>query len=179
MLAELDRGLLDAAQAQDAAWFEEQLRPLLSPGFRLAQSMLRDPHEAEDAVQEAALNAWRKLHQFEDRGSGLGPWFLGVVANQCRTRLRSRWWQVWRRGDVEQGARAGHEESTVFRADLARALDRLSSDQCAALYLYYQLDLPQETVARILGIRVGTVKSKLHRAMHRLRAAMDEETDKR
>ena len=159
----------------DTSRFEERLLPLLDSAYSLAQAMLRDRHEAEDAVQEAMLNAWRKRGQFQDQGRGLKPWFLKIVANQCRSRLRSRWWHVWRRPEVDGGVQVDAGGQVAFRADLTRALDTLNPDQRAALFLYYQLDLPQEEVARILGIGVGTVKSRLHRAVLRLREAMHEE----
>ena len=65
----------------------------------------------------------------------------------------------------------------VFRADLAGTLGRLTPDQRAALFLFYQLDLPHQEVARVLGVRPGTAKSKLHKAVVRLRALMNEETN--
>lgn len=158
-----------------AAGFNELIQPLLDPAYRLAHVMLRDRQEAEDAVQEAALNAWLALATFQDRGQGMRPWFLAIVANQCRDRMRTRWWQVWRRPDVDRGASAGHEEGAVLRAHLVRALDRLSREQRAALYLHYQMDLPNEEIARILGVRVGTVKSRLHRGLRQLRTMINEE----
>src|ERR1700716_10460 len=104
MTAELEGSLADAGLGDDASSFDELVLPLLGAAHSLAQAMLRDRHEAEDAVQEAMLNAWRKRHQFRDRGRGLKPWFLKIVANQCRSRLRSRWWHVWRRPEIERGA---------------------------------------------------------------------------
>jgi RNA polymerase sigma-70 factor (ECF subfamily) len=160
---------VEAEGAADADAFEERLWPLLKPAFTLAQAMLRDRLEAEDAGRLA------RAPQFSDRGRGMRPWFLTIVANRCRSRLRSRWWHVWRRPDVELPGSDQFEGRAVFRADLARALDRLSWGQRATLFLAYELDLPHEEVGRILGIGVGTVKSRVHRAVLRLREAMAEE----
>src|SRR6476661_4801726 len=85
--------LLDAAKLGDDTAFEILLRPLLEPGYRLPGGMLQDHQAAEDAVQEAALKAWRKLRQLRD-GSDMRPWFLGIVANECRSVRRSRWSSV-------------------------------------------------------------------------------------
>jgi RNA polymerase sigma-70 factor (ECF subfamily) len=69
-----------------------------------------------------------------------------------------------------------HETSIELRADLAVAVAQLTWDQRAVLYLYYELDLSQVEVARILAIRVGTVKSRLNRAVKVLRTALEEDT---
>src|SRR5258708_10304052 len=82
--------LLEAAKLGDDNAFEILLQPLLEPGYRLAGGMLQDHQAAEDAVQEAAFKAWRKLRQLRD-GSEMRTWVLGIVANECRTVLRSRW----------------------------------------------------------------------------------------
>src|SRR3979409_2541934 len=82
--------LLQAAKLGDDSAFEILLRPLLEPGYRLAGGMLQDHQAAQDAVQEAAFKAWRKLRQLRD-GSDMRPWFLAIVANECRSARRSRW----------------------------------------------------------------------------------------
>jgi RNA polymerase sigma-70 factor (ECF subfamily) len=82
-------GGMTAADA-DAVAFENELIPVLGEAVRLATGMLLNPIDAEDAVQEACVRAWRR------RGNrlpetDLRPWFLGIVANQCREAMRSRW----------------------------------------------------------------------------------------
>ncbi|MGH7921431.1 MAG: RNA polymerase sigma factor [Candidatus Dormibacteraceae bacterium] len=162
--------------AEEGSAFAVVLEDLIDPSFALAYALLHHEAEAEDAVQDGLLRAWRKRRQFHDRGSGPRPWVLTIVANECRDRLRSRWWHVRRHADlvvVETGAPV--DARAVFRADLERALLRLSREQRAALVLFYQLDLSQEEVAQVLGIKVGTVKSRLNRAVAALRKAMGEE----
>ena len=160
--------------------FEARFRPLLVDGFRLARAILRDVPEAEDVLQEAALNAWRSYPRFRGDDRMARAWFLAIVTNCCRSRLRSSW---WKRGKASGGDRSlerlearGHETSIELRADLAVAVAQLTWDQRAVLYLYYELDLPQEDVARILTVRVGTVKSRLNRAVKVLRTALEEDS---
>src|SRR5215472_11681310 len=122
-----DRELVAAARQRDPDAFEALLRPLIEPGYRLAYSMLGHREEAEDAVQEAALNAWRAIHRLSEATETLRPWFLTIVVNQCRMTRRSRWWSVVRRPELDERAECA-EERWVGRLDLLRALGDLSQD---------------------------------------------------
>src|SRR5256886_6382755 len=79
----------------DNRTFEELLSTVLDPAFRLAMTMLNDRTAAEDAAQEAAVKAWRSFGRFR-AGAEMRPWFLTIVANECRTARRSRWWHLSR-----------------------------------------------------------------------------------
>ena len=166
---------LRRARAGDAFAFGELLAPVLDPGFRLAMTMLKDRNAAEDAVQEAALKSWRKLDRFR-YGADLRPWFLAIVANECRTVRRSRWWQVIRTDEIdeveprEQAAVA--EGGWADTIDLNAALDRLPKRHLLTLTLYYHLDLPIEEIARVLGCSTGAARQRIHRALGALRPGM-------
>ena len=69
--------------------FVQLIRPHLGMAHRLAFGMLRDVHEAEDAVQEAILKAWRARDRFRSEAS-VRPWFLTIVANRCPQQRRNR-----------------------------------------------------------------------------------------
>jgi len=165
--------LLERAKAGDSLAFEELLRPVLEVGFRLAMTMLNDRGAAEDAVQEAALKAWRKLDRLRP-GSPLRPWFLTVVANECRNARRSRWWRVLSFPELRAASPA---RSIDDRIDLAAALERLEPRHLFALSLYYHLDLPIDEVARVLGCSEGAARVRIHRALAALRPAMALEVD--
>src|SRR5262245_10471780 len=81
------------------AAFTAQLEAVLDQAYRLATVMLRDRTAAEDAVQEAALKAWRKQAQLRGGAGVFKTWFLSIVANECRMARRRRWWQVIRMSD--------------------------------------------------------------------------------
>lgn len=167
---QLDR--LQRARAGDGRAFDELLGPVLDPAFRLAMTMLNDRTAAEDAVQEAALKTWRKLGTFKP-GAELKPWFLAIVANECRTVRRGRWWRVLRSDDAERlSAGTTSDRSWAEHLDLDAALDRLSPNHLLALSLYYHLDLPIEEVARVLGCSVGGARQRIHRALVALRPSM-------
>jgi RNA polymerase sigma-70 factor (ECF subfamily) len=136
------------------------------------------PTSPAATVQEAAARAWNKRQQLRATESPRA-WFLAIVTNGCRMRLRSSWWRHGRAlgsdpaFDHIEGPR--HEASVEWSADLERALRRLSWSQRAVLSLYYQVDMSQEEIARVLRVRVGTVKSRLSRATAALRNVVEEE----
>ena len=165
---------LERAKAGDGHAFDELLARVLDPAFRLAMTMLNDRGAAEDAVQEAALKAWRKLGGFRS-GAELRPWFLAIVANECRSVRRSRWWGVVRLGELS--SRASSDDRSAERIDLQAALDRVPQHHLLALTLYYHLDLPIEEVARVLGCSAGGARQRVHRALVALRPGMAVQVD--
>jgi RNA polymerase sigma-70 factor, ECF subfamily len=168
---------LRRARAGDGPAFAELLAPVLDPAFRLAMTMLNDKSAAEDAVQEAAFKSWRKLAQFRP-GADLRPWFLAIVANECRTARRSPWWRVIRSDHARtSGAVDTSEVAWADTIDLDAALDRLPKQHLLALTLYYQLDLPIEEVARVFGCSAGAARQRIHRAVAALRPGMALEVE--
>jgi RNA polymerase sigma-70 factor, ECF subfamily len=164
--SETFEGAVDQPSALD---FETVIGPLIQPGFRLALLMLDDAAEAEDAVQEAAVKAWRKLRTVRD---AVRPWFFAIVANECRSVRRRRWFSVVRRDDIDVPTRWTDPSDG---AELRRAVHSLSAEHRMVIALRFYLDLSLEDVAATLGTPVGTVKSRLHRAVQALRAALGEE----
>jgi RNA polymerase sigma-70 factor (ECF subfamily) len=164
--------LLEAAKLGDDNAFEILLQPLLEPGYRLAGGMLQDHQAAQDAVQEAAFKAWRKLRQLRD-GSDMRPWFLGIVANECRSARRSRWSSVVKVVEPA-GAESVSPEAVVSGIELRNALRALDEKKRLALVLHWYLDLPIEEVATITGSSVHAVEGQVQRGMHELRQRMKE-----
>jgi RNA polymerase sigma factor (sigma-70 family) len=165
---------LALARAGDGRAFEELLAPLVDPAFRLAMTILKDRGAAEDAVQESALKAWRHLGKFRS-GASLRPWFLTIVANQCRTARRARWWSVQRLAEITQ--LPSRDDRWAELMDLDAALDRLPRHHLQVLALYYHLDLPIDDVARILGCSQGGARQRIHRALEALRPGLMPEVN--
>jgi RNA polymerase sigma-70 factor (ECF subfamily) len=165
--------LVRRAVAGDEVAFEDLIRPHLQPGLRLAVTMLGDPATAEDVLQEAVLRAWTHLRR-RRAGSALRPWFLTVVANRCRSERRGRWWRVLRGLD-----RAGDPPSLPDPAglDVERALLALSVEDRTAVFLRFYEDLPLAEVASVLGISVTAARSRVHRALRRMRLQLEPEAD--
>jgi RNA polymerase sigma-70 factor (ECF subfamily) len=170
-VSDVEADLVAAVRTRDAGAFEMLIAPLIQPAYRLAYSMLRNRDEAEDAVQEAALKAWRHAGNLRAETSSLRPWFLTIVANQCRSTRRSRWWSVLRQADPA-GQTSQTDEGWVQSIDLRRALTGLSADDRALLMLYYGLDMPLEQVGAVLGISGGAAKTRVYRAVGRLRPTL-------
>src|SRR5947209_5114714 len=107
-----DRGLLERARTGDRRAFEQVLRPLVDPAYRLAFAMLREREAAEDAVQEMALKGWRHRGRIRPELGTARPWFLAIVANECRMARRQRWWAVLRFAEPPVPSRAVEDIAT-------------------------------------------------------------------
>jgi RNA polymerase sigma factor (sigma-70 family) len=164
--ASLVEGVHQSALADD---FSAELRPLIPVALRLATGMRLDPQDAEDAVQSAALRAWSKRGNRRP-GTELRPWFLAIVANQCRETRRARWASVLRLSDPPEVAVPSAD--TAAAIDLVHALRRMPPRIRLAVVSRYYLDLPFEEVASICGCSVGAAKSRVRRGIQSLTSTL-------
>lgn len=164
---------LHSAREGDATAFGALIGPLVRPGYQLAVSMLQDAVEAEDVIQDACLMAWRKLGQLRTE-TALRPWFLAIVARRCRRVRRSRWLSVIKLADATSSTRLLPDPASSVGAELRHACRRLGYDELLVLTPYYCLDLPLEEVGSTLGISREAAKSRLYRAIRRLRPMLQE-----
>jgi RNA polymerase sigma factor (sigma-70 family) len=179
-LAEAELAL--RAQRGDERAFEQLVRPYEEVAFRVAYLITGSAAEAEDAMQEGFVNAWRALGRFR-REESLRPWLLRVVANAARNRRRSggRRAELVLRAERERGSgdAAPSPETALLtserRDELLTAVNRLGEKDRLAITCRYFLDLSEEETAATLGWRRGTVKSRLSRALGRLRADLGED----
>jgi len=151
--------------------FDAVIGPHLESGYRTALAILRDPDAAHDALQESAFKAWRKLNQLHE-GKPARPWFLTIVANQCRSVRRAHWWSVIRMPDVE-GHATRLAEGSAESVDINRGLAKLPREDRLALFLYFYLDLPMEEVGAVLGLSAGGAKTRVYRAARKLRPGLE------
>jgi RNA polymerase sigma-70 factor, ECF subfamily len=165
--------LMLSATAGDADSFAALIEPLLDPAYRLAAVMLADRSSAEDAVQEASIKAWRKLRQLRGDLKSLRPWFLSIVANECRMAKRQRWWSVLKLADVPVPSPGSFERGSS--SDLHQALLKLGPDERLPLVLHFYLDLPIDEVAQALRVSPAAAKSRIYRAAKRLRSDLTQE----
>jgi RNA polymerase sigma-70 factor (ECF subfamily) len=136
---------------------------------RTAWLILGDRAAAEDVVAEAFLRVWDRIAKY-DAGRTFAPWFYRMVVNLAiddrRRRARSQS-ETAISGEVASGAAA-----TELRVDIETELRALSPEERAVVVLRYYHDLEESAIADVLGVPVGTVKSRLHRARSRLRVRL-------
>jgi RNA polymerase sigma-70 factor (ECF subfamily) len=168
----------EADAAGVAATFERLVGPWVDEMYRAAAAMVGEA-DAGDVTQEALLDAWRGFDRVRDP-QRVRAWVHAIVANRSRKHLRARRSRPrivqildWPEGSVEDGSTLRAE-----RDRLDRAFDALPADQRIALALHYALDLSVPQVAAALSVPDGTVKSRIHAGVERLRAVLAEE-DKR
>ena len=176
-----DGELLSRAKRGDENAYEEIVKRYSDIAFRTAYLITGSAADAEDATQEAFVKAFRALGGFR-AGAPMRPWLMRIVANEAHNRNRSsgrrhqlelRLTEGFRQGD----AAPSPEAAAVARDERRRLLgtvNRLSEDDRLVIGCRYFLELSGEETASALRCSEGTVKSKLSRALGRLRALVEE-----
>jgi RNA polymerase sigma-70 factor (ECF subfamily) len=145
--------------------------------WRTARALLLDRAATEDAVQEAWIDAWRGLPSF-DPSRPFRPWLLAIVANRCRMIARRRTLATitLENDTVEQLPGEDDVAEALLRreadVELEVALERLPMEQQHILELRYFAELDLAEIAVVLDAPLGTVKSRLHRALAALRVSL-------
>lgn len=166
-----------AAVASREEAFSRLASEHLDASYRLARAILDDPSEAEDATHDAFVRAWRAWDSLRD-ASRFEAWFGRILVNTCRNRLRHR--ALVRIREVvpefftlgEDGAVNGFAFAEA-RTELDWALARLDGEHRIVVALRFYADLTVDAIAERIGVPPGTVKSRLHHALQRLRADID------
>jgi RNA polymerase sigma-70 factor (ECF subfamily) len=169
----VDAELIGRAQHGDEEAFASLV---VAAGDRLhavAHRILRDIDLAEDATQQALLAIWRDLPQLRDPAR-FDAWSYRLLVRACYAEgRRARQWTPNLHILPTDGPAGEDLSSVVDRDQLERGFRRLSIDHRAVVVLHHYLDLPLDEVAEVVGIPVGTVRSRLHHAMRGLRAALE------
>ena len=174
--------LLARAQDGDADAYAALVRAHQDVAFRTAVLITGNAADAEEAAQDAFLKAYRALGRFRT-GEPLRPWLLTIVANEARNRRRSsgrRAALAVRAAGEERpsGEAAPSPEAALLagerREKLLAALGRLVERDRTVIACRYLLELSEAETAAALGVRPGTVKSRLSRALERLREEVGE-----
>lgn len=172
-------GIAEASAAAREDAFRQLADRHLEASYRLACAILGNPAEAQDATHDAFVQAWRKWSTLRDP-ERFKPWFDRILVNTCRNRLKrsGRWRPAELSDDV--AAAGGDPYGQALDRDVLRgAIAKLSPDHQVVVALRFYRDLTVDEIARQLGLRPGTVASRLHYAMKRLHATLDDADAKR
>ena len=163
---------------QEMVRFDECVLPYLDAAYNLARYLLRDVHEAEDAVQESFLRAIRHFGGF--RGVDGRAWLLSIVRNTCFTQLRRRRPGA-ERVEFDEEIHSPPEQDSGPEADLMsaitaeslhEALGRLAAEYREVLVLRELEGLSYKEIAGVAGVPIGTVMSRLARGRRQLLLAL-------
>ncbi len=176
--APTDNELIDAAKSGDVEAFGALVARYQTAAVRIAAIALGSASDADDVAQEAFVKAYRALPRFRAE-AGFQPWLFRIVTNTARNRLRGekRHRALTLRTAAltpedrraESGAEAEHAVHLADRGHLVEAINRLRTDDRLILAYRWYDEMSEIEIADALGCRRGTVKSRLSRAMNRLR----------
>lgn len=161
----------------DSGAFDVLVERYMDPAYAVALSILRDEHDAEDAVQAAFIRSLERIDQLRE-GSPFGPWFYRVLRSTSlnlrrRERLRDH-------GEIPFDASGDRDperemERRGARERVLSALEELPERQRMAVLLYDLEGYDHSEIAEILGIAVGTSRANLHHGRKALRRVLDPE----
>jgi RNA polymerase sigma-70 factor (ECF subfamily) len=144
---------------------------------RYATHMLGSREDAEEALQDAFVRAYRALATCEDPDR-FAPWFFRILVNRCRThgarRGRREKVLVLDEGAMRMASVDHAEERSAWREEIGRALDRLDSQGREAFLMKYVEELSYEEMERLTGVGVSALKMRVKRACGRLREMLQE-----
>jgi RNA polymerase sigma-70 factor, ECF subfamily len=181
-VGQLDAEVILRAQQGDPGAFADIVRRYEEAAFRVAYLIVREEAEARDVAQEAFVRAYRSLGRF-DTTQPFRPWLLRIVTNlalnSARAAGRRRTMGERYEHSVGRVSSEPSPEHAVESAEQARrvwqAIGRLDAQDQTLLYLRYFLDASERETAQALGRPEGTVKSRLHRVLRRLRGVIEQQ----
>ena len=170
----MQRDLVERAMAGDREAFTELGRGQIDRLYAIARLILRDDDTAHDATQEALIGAWRDLKGLRDPDK-FEPWIRQLLVNACYRETRKNKRRMRAEGSVRpiETETVDPATATADRDELARAFETLGPEARALIVLHYYLGLPMHETALVLGLPVGTVKSRLNRTKVQMRATLD------
>ncbi len=173
-----DSVLLTRARSGDVAAFGDLVRRNQGSALRVAAVVSGSTEEAKDIVQDAFVKVYSRLDSYRGTGS-VRSWMLRVVANEAKNHVRGRVRRL-RRDDRYSGLAVRIVEGAddvverrLEHEELARALGRLSSTDREVLGCRFVAGLSESETAEVLGVALGTVKSRTSRALGRLQQVFD------
>ena len=169
----MDRELVERAQQGDESAYAALAVRIADRMYAVAQHILQDPGRAEDAVQQAMIDIWRKLPQLQDPDR-FQAWAYRIVVRAAYAEAgRQRLWGLRAATGPERTYAPDHAPGVADRDQIERGFQRLPADHRAVVVLKYFASLPNDEIAEALDIPEGTVRSRLHYSLKTLRAALE------
>jgi RNA polymerase sigma factor (sigma-70 family) len=170
----MQRDLVERAMSGDHDAFSELARVSVGRLLVIARLILHDEPAAEDATQEALVAAWRHIRGLRDP-ERFEAWMNRLLVNACNREARHGRSRTSREVHLPTFDAPEPDETgrLLDRDQLDRGFRRLDFDHRAVIVLYYYVGLRPEEAADVLGLPAGTVRSRLHRAMQQMRAALE------
>ena len=171
----MQRDLVERAMSGDHDAFSELARNTVGRLLVIARLILHDEPAAEDATQEALVAAWRHIRGLRDPDR-FDAWLHRLLINECHREARKDRSRSSREIHLPDVRRASEPDATggySIATNWIAASASLDVDHRAVIVLYYYVGLRPEEAADVLGWPAGTVRSRLHRAMQQMRAALE------
>jgi RNA polymerase sigma-70 factor (ECF subfamily) len=170
-----ETGIIRAVLEGDTESFRLLVQRYQKPVIRMIANLINDRHICEDVAQDVFLAAYKKLPSFDPFRSSFSTWLFTIAKNKSINAIkRSR---IPSPGNFPENPHFSEPIDTLIRDELFIKLDNalksLNPGHRRALVLAEFENLPYEQIAQIEGVRIGTVKSRINRAKHRLRSALD------
>lgn len=167
-----DHDLVGRAARGDERAFGELVSRHHGSLWRLARTMLRNDHDAQEITQDSLLSAWRHLDQFRGESS-VRTWLHTICHRQCLARLRRRRHDLVALDDAT-ATLAAVSRDDADRVALTAAIDGLPEDNRVAFTLVHVLGFSREDAAKMAGVAGNTMRARVARAVVLLADALDE-----
>ncbi len=170
-----DTGIIRSVLEGETESFRLLVQRYQKPVIRMIANLINDRHICEDVAQEVFLVAYKKLPSFDPARSSFSTWLFTIAKNKSINAMKKR--RIPSVGNPPENPDFSEPVDSLIRDELFIELDNamksLSPGHRRALVLAEFENLPYEQIAQIEGVRIGTIKSRINRAKHRLRSALD------
>lgn len=169
--------LVERARAGDHAAFRELIDLESHRCYAIAVRIIRDTEASHDAVQQTFLQVWRDLPQLRD-ADRFEAWLLRTLVRACyeESRKTRGWLNRTRELTVDPTMPGDFTAQIANRDALDRAFRRLTAEHRAVMVLQHYMDMPVAAIADVVGVPLGTVKSRIHHATRELRSALEADS---
>jgi RNA polymerase sigma-70 factor (ECF subfamily) len=171
-----ETGIIKAVLDGDIESFRLLVQRHQKPVIRMITNFINDRHICEDIAQDVFLAAYKKLSSFDPARSSFSTWLFTIARNKSINAMKKK--RVLSVSNPPENPDFSEPADSLIRDELFikldRALQSLNPGHRRALVLAEFENLPYEQIAQIEGVRIGTIKSRISRAKHRLRSALDD-----